>query len=32
MEGEDSPYISESSVRISKMGNQNVSIITNTDI
>jgi len=32
MEGKDSPWTSESPTRISKMGNQNVSIATSTNI
>jgi len=32
MENEDNPWILESPMRISKMGNQNVSIATNIDI
>jgi len=32
MEDKDNPWTSESPMRISKMGNQNVSIVTSTDI
>jgi len=32
MEGEDNPWILESPMRISKMGNRNISIATSIDI